>query len=70
MVEQNYAVYVDGKDGPAGIVSDSTLGAVAEICQALGKKYRTEPVTAERAKEIRKSITRLSPGLDKLLSEQ
>ena len=41
MVEQKYAIYVEGKNEPIGTLRESTLGAVNEIAQATGKKYRT-----------------------------
>jgi len=70
MVEQHYALYVEGKDNPIGTLRDSTLGAIDEIAEATGEKYRTEPVTPEEAKVIRESITRLSPRIEKFLEQK
>ena len=69
MSEQKYALYVEGENEPIGTLRESTLEAVDEIHQAKGKNYRTEPISDERASEIKESITRLSPTLERLFSK-
>ncbi len=68
MEEQKYALYVEGKDTPIGTIRDSTLGALDEIGLITRKRYRTEPITTERAREITESITKISPSSEKFFS--
>jgi hypothetical protein len=67
MAEQLYALYVEGKEEPIGTLRDSMLGAVDEIAKASGKKYRTEPITPEKAEAIRESLTQCSSDIERLL---
>jgi hypothetical protein len=70
MDEQIYAVYVNGEETPIGTVRDSTLGAISQMAEASGKKYRIEPINSEQAKRIRNSILNipLSPNIEKILA--
>ena len=67
MEEQYYALYVEGREDPIGTLRDSTLGVVDGISGATGKKYRTEPISSGQATAITKSITRLSPNIEKFI---
>jgi hypothetical protein len=69
MVEQHYALYVEGEEEPIGTLRDSTIEAVEVVANATGEKYRTEPITFEQAKEIKDSLTRLPPKLEALLNK-
>ena len=56
MVEQSYALYVEGRENPIGVLRDSTLSSVDELKKSSGIDYRVEPITSEEARNIRDRI--------------
>lgn len=70
MVEQKYALYVEGNDKPCGTLRESMVNEVPkELKRTTGRTYYIKPISDEEAKAIDFRITGGDPkaSLDGIL---